>query len=58
MDQDKSIKKAQEIIALVCKDESDESLIDSDSLQDMGIIDKDFPFPIDRNMRKVLKGLD
>ena len=44
----KHIKKVQEIDALVCKEESDESLIDLDFLQDMGIIHKDFPLPMNK----------
>ena len=48
----KNIKKTKEIVALVCKEESDESLIDLDSLQVMGIIYKDFPLPIDRDLRE------
>ena len=36
----KHIKKVQEIDALVCKEESDESLIDLDSLQDMEMLMK------------------
>ena len=47
-----NIKEAQEIIALVCKEESNESLVDLDSLEEMGIIHKDFPPSIDRNMRE------
>ena len=46
-----TLKKAQEIQSLVCKKESEESLVDLDSLQEMGIIHKDFPLPIDRNMK-------
>ena len=48
----KHIKKVQEIEALVCKEESDESLIDLDSLQDMEIIHKDFPLPMNKNLRE------
>ena len=44
----KNIKKVQEIEALVCKEKSDESLIDLDSLQDKGTIHKDFPFPMNK----------
>ena len=40
-----TMKKTQEISALVCQEESEESLIDLDSLKDMGIIHKDFPSP-------------
>ena len=47
-----TLKKAQEILALVCQEESEESLVDLDSLQDIGIIHKDFPLPIDKNMRE------
>ena len=37
-----TMKKAQEISARVCQEQSEESLIDLDSLKDMGIIHKDF----------------
>ena len=47
-----TMKKAQEISALVCQEQSEESLIDIDSLKDMGIIHKDFPLPIDESMRE------
>ena len=47
-----TMKKTQEISALVCQEESEESLIDLDSLKDMGIIHKDFPLPIDESMRE------
>ena len=47
-----TIKRAQEISALVCQEEGEESLIDLDSLKDVGIIHKDFPLPIDASMRE------
>ena len=46
------MRNTQEILALVCQEESEESLIDLDSLKDMGIIHKDFPLPIDGRMRE------
>ena len=46
------MKKTQKISALVCQEESEESLIDLDSLKDMGIIHKDFPLPINARMRE------
>ena len=49
------IKKVQEIEALVCKEESDESPIDLDSLQDMGIIHNNFPLPMKKNLRESTK---
>ena len=48
----KYIKKAEEIEALICKEESNESLIDLDTLQDMDIIHKDFPLPLNKNLRE------
>ena len=36
----------------MCQEESEESLIDLDSLKDMGIIHKDFPLPIDATMKE------
>lgn len=36
-----SIKRAQKISTLVCQEEGEESLIDLDSLKNMGIIHKD-----------------
>ena len=44
----KHIKKVQEIEALVRQEDCNESLIGLDSLQDMGIIHKDFPFPMNK----------
>ena len=36
----------------MCHEASEESLIDLESLKDMGIIHKDFPLPNDKNKRK------
>ena len=46
------MKKTKEISALVCQEQSEESLIDLDSLKDMGIINRDFPLPIDESMKE------
>ena len=47
-----NIRKAQEIEALVCKDESNESLIDLDTLQDIEIIHKEFQIPLNKSLRE------
>ena len=52
MDKVQTHKKVQEIEAPLCKEESDESLIDLDSRQDMGIIHKDFSLQISKHPRE------
>ena len=49
-----TIKREQEISALVCQEEGEKSLINIDSLKDMGmgIIHKEFPLPMDPSMRE------
>ena len=42
-----TIKRTQVISALVCREEGEESLIDLDTLKEMGVVHEDFPLPMD-----------
>ena len=47
-----TIKRAQTVSALVCREEDEESLIDLDTLKSMGVIHDDFPLPMDPARRE------
>ena len=47
-----TIRKAQSIPVLICREEGEESLIDLDTLKDMGVVHDNFPLPIDPTKRE------
>ena len=47
-----TIRKAQSIPVLICREEGEESLIDLDTLKDMGVVPDNFPLPIDPTKRE------